>query len=120
MQLAITGAGIEKVKIAKKAFVMPWQRVTKVSIVPFDFSLSLQAMTIEKLSFALPAVFTIGPEDDEQALMKYATLLTGREGKDQTRASQHGHVQNIVKGMPALIHYTPLILLIRTQALLRV
>jgi len=56
-------------------------------------------MTIEKLSFALPAVFTIGPEDDEVALMKYATLLTGRNGTDQTKASADTHVQSIVKGI---------------------
>ncbi|KAF3939312.1 Flotillin-1 [Dactylella cylindrospora] len=96
--LALTGAGIDGVKIAKKAFVMPFQKVTRISITPFDFSLQLQAMTIEKLSFALPAVFTIGPSDDIQALMKYATLLTGG-GKDGTKASGQSHVQDIVKGI---------------------
>lgn len=54
-------------------------------------------MTIEKLSFALPAVFTIGPSDDVQALVKYATLLTG--GRDGTKASGQTHVQDIVKGI---------------------
>ena len=34
--------------------------------------MSLQAMTSEKLQFALPAVFTIGPEDKELSLQKYA------------------------------------------------
>lgn len=56
--LAITGAGIEKVRITKKAFVYPFQKMTKLSITPFDFSMSLQAMTSEKLQFALPAVRT--------------------------------------------------------------
>ena len=56
-------------------------------------------MTIEKLSFALPAVFTIGPNsDDLQAIVKYATLLTGG-GKDGTKTSGQGHVQDIVKGI---------------------
>ncbi|EWC46561.1 hypothetical protein DRE_04284 [Drechslerella stenobrocha 248] len=95
--LALTGAGIEGVKIAKKAFVLPFQKVTRISITPFDFSLQLQAMTIEKLSFALPAVFTIGPSDDLEALVKYATLLTG--GGDGTKASGQSHVQDIVKGI---------------------
>jgi flotillin len=74
--LVVTGAGIEgiiilrrppgrlltsiDVRIVKKAFIYPWQKVSRISVSPFDFSLNLQAMTIEKLKFALPAVFTIG------------------------------------------------------------
>jgi hypothetical protein len=50
--LAITGVGIDNVRIAKKCFVMPFQKVTKISITPFDFSMALQAMTSEKLQFA--------------------------------------------------------------------
>jgi flotillin len=49
--LAITGFGIETVEIKKKAFVYPLQKVTKFSIVPFDFSLNMRAMTVEKLKF---------------------------------------------------------------------
>ncbi len=75
--LAITGAGIPNVRITKKAFVWPLQRVQRISITPFDFSLNLQAMTVEKLQFSLPAVFTIGPEYNMEALQKYALLLTG-------------------------------------------
>ncbi|KAI9812577.1 MAG: hypothetical protein M1827_004566 [Pycnora praestabilis] len=105
--LVITGANIEKVKIAKTAFVYPWQKCAKISITPFDFSLSLQAMTIEKLQFSLPAVFTIGPEDRPASLEKYAMLLTG--GADGAPATGthggkptptgRGHVQEIVKGI---------------------
>ncbi|KAK3696638.1 hypothetical protein LTR37_017819 [Vermiconidia calcicola] len=102
--LAVTGAGIDKVKIVKKAFVMPFQKVTKLSITPFDFSMSLQAMTSEKLQFSLPAVFTIGPHDDIASLMKYAVLLTGdSDGQVQARgvavATGRNHVQDIVKGI---------------------
>lgn len=64
--LVITGAGIDTVKIQKKAFVLPFQRVTKISITPFDFSMSLHAMTSEKLKFSLPAVFTIGPRGERE------------------------------------------------------
>lgn len=59
--VVVTGAGIEDVRIVKKAFVMPFQRANVISISPFDFEITLQAMTIEKLNFSLPAVFTIGP-----------------------------------------------------------
>lgn len=63
-------------------------------------------MTLEKLQFALPVVFTIGPEDTQSALEKYACLLTG-EADPQASASGsllpdvsgRGHVQDIVKGI---------------------
>ncbi|KAF2477864.1 uncharacterized protein BDR25DRAFT_299632 [Lindgomyces ingoldianus] len=106
--LVITGAGIEKVLIKKKAFVYPFQKVSKISITPFDFSMALQAMTVEKLKFSLPAVFTIGPADNLEALEKYAVLLTGESDGRPTAAASKGavavaagrnHVQDIVKGI---------------------
>ena len=103
--LAVTGVGIDKVRIVKKCFVYPLQKVTKISITPFDFSMSLQAMTSEKLQFSLPAVFTIGPHDELEALTKYAVLLTGdSDGEVQatkrgTVATGRNHVQEIVKGI---------------------
>ncbi|KAK5727179.1 hypothetical protein LTR15_003072 [Elasticomyces elasticus] len=102
--LAITGAGIDGVKIIKKCMVYPFQKVAKISITPFDFSMSLQAMTSEKLQFALPAVFTIGPADKVESLMKYAVLLTGDsdgqpQGSSRTLGTGRNHVQDIVKGI---------------------
>ncbi|CAO2654223.1 Nn.00g109560.m01.CDS01 [Neocucurbitaria sp. VM-36] len=106
--LVVTGVGIEKVLIKKKAFVYPFQKVSKISITPFDFSMALQAMTIEKLKFSLPAVFTIGPADDQEALEKYAVLLTGESDGRPTQTASKGavtvaegrsHVQDIVKGI---------------------
>ena len=100
--LVITGGGIEDVKIVKKAFVYPWQKHSRISISPFDFEITLQAMTIEKLQFSLPAVFTIGPDDEAEKLRKYAKILTGRPGEyDSKRHATTGrnHVQDIVKGI---------------------
>lgn len=60
-------------------------------------------MTSEKLQFALPAVFTIGPHDSLESLIKYATLLTGgSEGAPSGRGvvgTGRNHVQDIVKGI---------------------
>lgn len=102
--LVVTGQGIQDVRIVKKALILPFQKVSTISISPFDFSITLQAMTCEKLQFSLPAVFTIGPEDEPEALRKYAMLLTGNA--DGTPAahikkghSGRGHVQDIVKGI---------------------
>ncbi|KAF1916159.1 hypothetical protein BDU57DRAFT_573909 [Ampelomyces quisqualis] len=95
--LVVTGVGIEKVLIKKK-----------ISITPFDFSMGIQAMTVEKLQFSLPAVFTIGPADSQEALEKYAVLLTGEsDGRPPATASKgavtvaagRNHVQEIVKGI---------------------
>ena len=61
-------------------------------------------MTKEKLSFCLPAVFTIGPDNESEALKKYALLLTGNAdgtsaaGKSAS-ATGRTHVQEIVKGI---------------------
>lgn len=105
--LVVTGPGIEKVRIAKKVFTLPFQRVTKISITPFDFSMSLHAMTSEKLKFSLPAVFTIGPRDNVPDLERYAVLLTGDSDGVPASAAAGGavvgtgrnHVQDIVKGI---------------------
>ncbi|KAL8994985.1 MAG: hypothetical protein Q9169_005184 [Polycauliona sp. 2 TL-2023] len=101
--LVITGGGIEDIKIVKKAWVWPWQKHTRISISPFDFEIQLQAMTIEKLQFSLPAVFTIGPADDVDSLCRYAKILTGKtataSSAKQTTATGRNHVQDIVKGI---------------------
>ncbi|CBF70031.1 hypothetical protein AN6177.2 [Aspergillus nidulans FGSC A4] len=108
--LVLTGAGIADIEICKKAWVWPWQRCARISVMPFDFSLSLQAMTIEKLQFSLPAVFTIGPEDKLSSLKKYALLLSGKTGhqpstrpaaatEDLNTPTTRNHVQDIVKGI---------------------
>ena len=107
--LVVTGAHIDDVRVVKKALVLPWQKVARICVTPMDFPLNLQAMSIEKLQFALPAVFTIGPENKPDALKKYALLLSGAaEGlKNKAPSSKGGviiptqrtHVQEIVKGI---------------------
>lgn len=60
-------------------------------------------MTIEKLQFSLPAVFTIGPDNNLDSLKKYALLLSGNaDGAPRpkgTMNSTRNHVQEIVKGI---------------------
>lgn len=58
-------------------------------------------MTIEKLQFALPAVFTIGPDDEPDSLKNYAKILTGKGDAHHSGATATGrsHVQDIVKGI---------------------
>ncbi|KAL8743220.1 MAG: hypothetical protein Q9190_004409 [Brigantiaea leucoxantha] len=80
--LVITGGGVEDVKIVKKAWIFPWQKYNTISISPFDFEITLQAMTIEKLQFSLPAVFTIGPDDDFEPL-KFSQDRSKSQGRVQ-------------------------------------
>jgi flotillin len=60
-------------------------------------------MTMEKLQFALPAVFTIGPSNDLEALKKYAMLLASKEpdtsARGTIRPGESHHVRDIVKGI---------------------
>ncbi|KAJ3310786.1 hypothetical protein HDV04_004651 [Boothiomyces sp. JEL0838] len=91
--LVITGAGIKDVKVARKSMVYPMQKYTKFTITPMNYTLSLHAMTVEKLEFTLPAVFTIGPEDKPDSILKYAKLLASNSEKGVK------HIQELVTGI---------------------
>jgi flotillin len=58
--IAVTGIFIDDVKVIKKGFIYPGQRFCKFSITPESYSLDLNAMSLEKLEFSMPVVFTIG------------------------------------------------------------
>ncbi|KAG6359959.1 hypothetical protein INS49_011013 [Diaporthe citri] len=115
--LALTGMGIDSVKISKSAWIYPFQRCTRFSVQPHDYAMNLQAMTKEKLQFLLPVVFTVGPdvnarganakaggnagrghtqEDRGDSLMKYAMLLTDTNAKGKNTTA---FLENIVKGI---------------------
>ena len=55
-------------------------------------------MTTEKLEFMLPAVFTIGPKDDPECLMKYAKLLANAV-KVGNSNQESNTVEELVKGI---------------------
>uniref|UniRef100_A0A0E0BBU6 Flotillin-like n=1 Tax=Oryza glumipatula TaxID=40148 RepID=A0A0E0BBU6_9ORYZ len=59
--LAITGWGIDDVKLAKKAWVFAGQKCLKFDATPVSYDIDVQAMSSEKLPFRLPAAYTIGP-----------------------------------------------------------
>lgn len=54
-------------------------------------------MTTEKLQFSLPAVFTIGPDNKEENLKKYALLLSS--GPEDIQTGDRSHVHDIVRGI---------------------
>lgn len=95
--LVITGAGVKGLKLTKKAMVYPFQKVSKISITPFHFTTDLQAMTSEKLQVCLPAVFTIGPKDEQESLIKYAGLMT--DSTSDAGVASREHIQAIIMGI---------------------
>ncbi|GJN20885.1 hypothetical protein PR202_gb08318 [Eleusine coracana subsp. coracana] len=92
--LAITGWGIDDVKLAKKAWVWVGQQCKKFDITPVNYEFEVHAMSSEKLPFILPAVFTIGPKvsDDMGPLLLYAKLIAPHD-------KQSSHVRELVKGV---------------------
>lgn len=91
--LVITGVGIDDVKIAKKAWVLPGQSSSIFDVSPVNYTFEVQAMSAEKLPFILPAVFTIGPRiDDKECLFKYAKLLAAHD-------KLSNHVKELVQGV---------------------
>ncbi|XP_039128191.1 flotillin-like protein 3 [Dioscorea cayenensis subsp. rotundata] len=91
--LAITGFGIEDLKLGKKAWIFPGQNCVKFDISPVNYTFEVQAMSLEKLPFILPAVFTIGPRaDDQESLTKYARLMSQHD-------KQSNHVNELVQGV---------------------
>ncbi|CAL5427502.1 unnamed protein product [Camellia sinensis] len=92
--LVITGAGIEEIKLAKKAFIVwPFQKCTVFDVTPVNYTFEVNAMSTEKLAFLLPAVFTIGPcADNMESLLKYARLLSHHD-------RYSNHVKELVQGV---------------------
>ncbi|ONK81720.1 uncharacterized protein A4U43_C01F32200 [Asparagus officinalis] len=91
--LAITGWGIEDVRLAKKAWVFPGQSCSRIDLSPVNYEFDVQAMSAEKLPFILPAVFTIGPKvDEEEMMMKYAKLMSSHD-------KNSNHVKELVQGV---------------------
>ncbi|KAF5751238.1 nodulin family protein [Tripterygium wilfordii] len=94
--LAITGGGIKNIRLAKKGWILPGQSCTVFDVSPVNYTFEVQAMSVEKLPFVLPAVFTIGPRvDDEESLLKYAQLIAPHD--------KHSHhvielVQGVIEG----------------------
>ncbi|KAF6160715.1 hypothetical protein GIB67_035916 [Kingdonia uniflora] len=94
--LVITGCYIDDIKLAKKAWILPGQQCTTFDVSPVNYTFEVHAMSAEKLSFLLPAVFTIGPRvDDFDSLLRYAKLLSNH---DRHSNDVRELVQGIIEG----------------------
>ncbi|XP_074297272.1 flotillin-like protein 3 [Silene latifolia] len=78
--LAITRWNIHDITLAKKALIFPGQTYVRIVISPVDYTVQVQAMSADKQSILLPAVFTIGPKvDDEASLVLYTILMSAHD-----------------------------------------
>ena len=71
-----TGIFIPDIDISKKAFHLPYQTMTRLSLEPITYQCVIEeGMSVERISFNLPVIFTIGPSINPEALKIYARLL---------------------------------------------
>ncbi|KAM3355149.1 hypothetical protein ACQJBY_025747 [Aegilops geniculata] len=108
--LAITGWGINDVKLAKKAWVFAGQQCKKFSVTPVNYEFEVNAMSSEKLPFVLPAVFTIGPQVTtlelgdaaeaavEAKLLLYAKLIAPLHLGGASASRVHDLVKGVIEG----------------------
>ncbi len=91
--LVRTGAGVGDMEIAKKFIQWPFQNIQTVDMTPKSFKLAVNAMSREKMEFNFPAVFTIGPKNDQDSLQKYARFLLVQED-----AATDALIRGIIEG----------------------
>lgn len=70
-----TGLGIKDLQIRKTFIQWPFQNIERMVLTPKSYRISINAMSKEKMEFNFPAIFTIGPKNESNELMKYATFL---------------------------------------------
>jgi flotillin len=91
--LVRTGLGVGDMQIAKQFVQWPFQNVQTINMTPQSFKFAVNAMSREKMEFNFPAVFTIGPKNDQESLIKYARFLLEQSNKDTD-----GLIRGIIEG----------------------
>ena len=74
--LVKTGILIDDIDISKQTFWFPYQTLDRIKLEPTTYHVVVkEVMSSENISFDLPAVFTIGPKDNNVYLKLYAKFL---------------------------------------------
>lgn len=97
-----TGLGISDIRVSKTGFQWPLQRFDFLDMQPKTYTFDLKAMSFEKIDFTLPAVFTIGPKNDPESLVKYARLVASKNiSNDDDTVYNHtvSHIDSIILGI---------------------
>lgn len=98
--LVRTGLMVNDIQIGKKFFQFPFQNIDRINMSPASFKFSVNAMSKEKMEFNFPAVFTIGPKNEEASLMKFSRYLLNQE-PDQTSSLIRGIIEGETRSLAA-------------------
>ncbi|TVU22645.1 hypothetical protein EJB05_32359, partial [Eragrostis curvula] len=115
--LAITGWGLDDVKLAKKAWVWLGQRCKTLDVAPASYEMEAQGVTSENFPVVLRVVYTVGPKiddknqlgDQEPPLLLYAKLVAPSKKKEDcssrvkelVQVALDRHVGAVAAGMAA-------------------
>lgn len=78
-----TGILIDDIDISKKTFWLPFQTLGMIPLEPASYHCVIEeAMSHERIAFNMPTVFTIGPEDEIEALKRYCKLFQTTSSDD--------------------------------------
>ncbi len=91
--LVRTGLFVNDIQIGKKFFQFPFQNIDRINMSPNSFRFSVNAMSKEKMEFNFPAVFTIGPKNDKDSLIKYSRYLLNQNSEQNSNL-----VRGIIEG----------------------
>jgi flotillin len=74
--LVKTGIFIDDIYISKKTFWFPYQTLNKICMEPVTYHCVIEeAMSHERIAFNMPTVFTIGPKDEKENLIRFSKLF---------------------------------------------
>ena len=98
--LVRTGLGVKDIQIGKKFIKWPFQEIDCINMSPHSYKFSVNAMSKEKMEFNFPAIFTIGPQNNPEALTKFARYLLNQD-IDQTNHLIRGIIEGETRTMAA-------------------
>lgn len=88
--LVRTGLGVTDIQIGKKFIQWPFQNIERIDMLPVSYKFTINAMSKEKMEFKFPTVFTVGPKNDNESLIKYSRYLLNQSPE---------HFDNLIEGI---------------------
>lgn len=89
--------------ISKWTIRWPFQKISVFELQPSNYSFEFNAMSSEMLTFKFPGSFTIGPDDNKDALVKYAKFMITSSHPNETYEEMHKrfdqHVRVLIQGV---------------------
>ena len=93
-----TGLGIKDISVSKTTFQWPFQTYKMIKMEPRNYTFELNAVTKDYVQFILPVVFTIGPKDDPDALIRYVRRLEHMHDRNEGTNQMDAIILGILEG----------------------